>query len=81
MHILLLTEFTSLLPWIGFRGGSVVKNPSANAGDASSNPGSGRSPGGRNATHSSVLAWEIPWTEERGDYGSWGPSELDILIN
>ena len=32
----------------GFPGGSVVKNPSANAGDASSIPGSGRSPGGGN---------------------------------
>ena len=63
VHILLLTEFTSLLAWIGFRGGSVVKTPSANAGDESSNPGSGRSPGGRNATHSSILAWEITWTE------------------
>ena len=37
-------------------GGSVVKNLPANAGDAGSIPGSGRSPGGRNATHSSVLA-------------------------
>ena len=59
----------------------MVKNLPANAGDEGSIPESGRSPGGRNATHSSVLAWEIPWTEERGDYGSWGPSELDILIN
>ena len=32
----------------GFPGGSVVKNTSANAGDASSIPGSGRSPGGGN---------------------------------
>ena len=55
----------------------MVKNLPANAGDEGSIPGSGRSPGGRNATHSSVLAWEIPWTEERGGYGSWGPSELD----
>ena len=23
-------------------------------------------PGGGNATHSSILVWEIPWTEERG---------------
>ena len=23
------------------------------------------------ATHSSILAWEIPWTEEWGDYISW----------
>ena len=32
----------------GFSAGSVVKNPSANAGDATSIPGSGRSPGGGN---------------------------------
>ena len=32
----------------GFPGGSVVKNPPANAGDAGSVPGFGRSPGGRN---------------------------------
>ena len=30
---------------MGFPGGAVVKNPSANAGDADSIPGSGRSPG------------------------------------
>ena len=24
------------------------------------------------ATHSSILAWEIPWTEEHGSYSSWG---------
>ena len=27
-------------------------------------PGSGRSPVGGHATHSSILAWRIPWTEE-----------------
>ena len=27
-------------------------------------PGLGRSPGGGHATHSSVLAWKISWTEE-----------------
>ena len=36
------------LPVTGFPGGSVVKNPPANAGGASSTPGSGRPPGGRN---------------------------------
>ena len=30
---------------LGFSGGKVVKNPSANAGDAGSIPGSGRLPG------------------------------------
>ena len=33
----------------GFLGGSVVKNPPANAGDAGSIPGSGRSPGEGNS--------------------------------
>ena len=32
----------------GFPGGSVVKNPPANAGDMGSVPRSGRSPGGGN---------------------------------
>ena len=29
------------------------------------------------ATHSSILAWEIPWTEEPADYSLWGHKELD----
>ena len=29
-------------------------------------PGSERSPGEGMATHISILAWEIPWTEEPG---------------
>ena len=33
---------------MGFSGGSVVKNPPANAGDTFSIPGSGRSPRGGN---------------------------------
>ena len=23
------------------------------------------------ATHTSIVAWRIPWTEEPGDYSSW----------
>ena len=45
----------------------VVKNLPANAGnvrDAGLIPGLGRSSGGGMATHSSILAWRIPWTEE-----------------
>ena len=30
------------------------------------------------ATHSSILAWEIPWTEEPGGYSSWGDKESDV---
>ena len=47
----------------------MVKNASANAGDAGavgSISGSGRSPGVGNATHSRILAWKTPWTEESG---------------
>ena len=29
------------------------------------------------ATHSSILAWRIPWTEEPGGYSPWGNKELD----
>ena len=49
----------------GFPGGSVVKNPLANAGDAGDAgliPGLGSSPGGRMATHSSILAW-LDWED------------------
>ena len=43
----------------------MVKNPPNNAGDLGSTPGSGRYRGERNG-YSSILAWEIPWTEEPG---------------
>ena len=29
------------------------------------------------ATHSSILDWRIPWTEEPGSYGPKGHKELD----
>jgi len=29
------------------------------------------------ATHSNILAWEIPWTEESGRLQSMGHKELD----
>ena len=47
----------------------VVKNLPANVGDtgdAGSIPGSARSPEEEIATHSNILAWRIPWTEEPG---------------
>ena len=37
------------------------------------------------ATHSSILAWGIPWTEEPGGlqaivgYSPWGHEELEII--
>ena len=29
------------------------------------------------ATHSSILAWRIPWTEEPAGHGPWGRRESD----
>ena len=56
----------------GFPGGTVVKNLPANAGDAGSIPVSGRSLKEEMATHSSILAWKMPWTEEPGRLQSTG---------
>ena len=55
--------------------GSVVKNLPASAGDADLTPGSGKSCGEGMATHSNILAWEIPRTE---DYSPWGCKESDM---
>ena len=50
-----------------FPGGSVVKNLHVNHGDAGLIPGLGRSAKKKEmATHFSILAWRIPWTEEPG---------------
>ena len=60
---------------MGFPGVSVVKNLPASVGDTTdmgSIPGSGGSPGGGNGTHSSILSWEIPRTEEPGGLQSMG---------
>ena len=65
----------------GFPGGSVVKNLPANVGGAGSIPGSERSPGEEMATYSSILAWEIPWTEEPGHYTLWGHESQTLLSN
>ena len=55
---------------MGFLGGSVLKNLPANAGDVGDAGSILRSLGQDDpleeemATHSSVFAWKIPWTEE-----------------
>ena len=67
---------------LGFPDSSVDKESACNAGDPSSIPRSGRSPGeGKGSilalfwqysTHCSILAWRIP-----GLYSPWGCKELD----
>ena len=57
----------------------MINYPSANAGavrDTGLIPGSGKSPGGENGTHPSILAWRIPWTEERGRLQSMGSQRV-----
>ena len=50
-----------------FPGGSVVKNPPVNAGDAGLMPELGKDALEKEMTvHSLILAWEIPQTEEPG---------------
>ena len=56
-----------------------VKNPTAHAAevrDMSLFPGPGSSPGGGMATHSSILAWRIPWTDRPGGLQSMGSQRV-----
>ena len=60
---------------VGFPSGAVVEKPPANAGDARN---AVQSLGCRDPleeemeTHSSIVAWEIPWTEKPGGLYSRG---------
>jgi len=57
---------------------SASKESTCNAGDPGSIPVLGTSPGEGNATHSSILAWRIPWIEEPGRLLSMGSQESDM---
>ena len=58
--------FPEWLNWteLGFSDGSAVNNLPANAEVLGLIPGLGRPPGVGKATHTSILDWKIPWTEE-----------------
>ena len=55
----------------------MVKNPPANAGDL------GPFPGEEMSSHSRILAWEIPWTEEPAGPQSMGSPRVghDLELN
>ena len=59
----------------GFPGGLVVKNLPANTGD-----GGEDAPEKEMATHSSILAWESPWTEEPGGLQSIESQEIPTRL-
>ena len=57
---------------LGFPGGSDGKESACNVGDLGSIPGLGDPLEKGMATHSGILAWRIPWTEEPGGLQSMG---------
>ena len=71
------------VPW--YPGGSDGKASACNVGELGSIPGLGKSLSCEDplekelATHSSILAWKIPWTEEPGGLQAMGVTkELDM---
>ena len=64
-----------------FPGGSVVKNPPAKAGDEGLSLDWEDLLEEEIATHSSILAWEIPWTEEPGGLQPMGSQSRTPLSN
>ena len=74
---------SDMLPIYGdFLGGSDGKVSVYNMGDLSSIPGLGRYPLEKAmATHSSTIAWKIPWTEEPDGLHSMGSQSRTQLSN
>ena len=64
---------------LGFLGGSVVKNPPANAGDAGSIPGSGRSPGEGNSNPLQYSCLGNPMDRRAQQSAVHGVAESDTL--
>ena len=54
----------------------MVKNLPSKAGDEGLIPGSGISPGEGSGNLSSILDWEIPWTEKTGGLQSTGSQRV-----
>ena len=67
---------------MGFPGVAVGKNPPANVGDSGSIPVPEDPPEKEMATHSSILAWRIPRTEEPGRLQSiYGLAKSQIQLS
>ena len=64
--------------YTGFPGGSDGKESTRNAGDLGLIPELGRSSGGGNATHSSILPGEFHGQRSLADYSPWGRKESDM---
>ena len=64
---------------MGFPDGSNGKESACDAGDLGSNPGSEDPLEKGMATHSSILAWRIPWTEKPGGLQSTGLLRVRVI--
>ena len=64
---------------MGFPGDSVAKNPPAMQEILVQSLGQEDPLEESLATHSSILAWKIPWTEESGGLQSMGPQSRTQL--
>ena len=64
--------------FLGFPCGSADKESACNVGHLSSVHELGTSLEKKMAIHSSIHAWEIPWTEETGGLQFMGSNELDM---
>ena len=62
--------------WFGFPRWLRGKASACPAGDTCPNPGSGNPLEKGTAIHSSILAWEMPWTEEPGGLQYMGPQRV-----
>ena len=65
----------------GFPGGSVEKNPPAMDEMQVHSLGQEDRLGEETATHSSILAWESPWTEGPGGLQSTGSQKSRTRLN
>ena len=66
---------------MGFSGASVVKNPPAMQEMQVNFLGREDPLEKEMATHFSILAWEIPWTEEPGGLKSMGVAKSQTLLS
>ena len=69
------------VPTDGLPNGSVLKHLPASAGDASRSLGWEDPLEEEMTTHSSILAWEIPWTEEHGGLQSMQSQKSQTQIS
>ena len=71
-HIIIINALAISYWILWWLSGKKKKKSTWNVGDMSLNPWVRKIPWRREATHSSILAWEIPWMEETGGLQSMG---------